>query len=123
MYLPVSDERAKSVPCRNKRFNFEESDPPPSPAFSDSSVDEEEINRRTKPFWPKYCAVFRIRGFRLDTVRDVRIYYSQQIQKIPRPLDPCWPLSAEGNFQDDDTLCPDAGFVHILNPSSHLNTS
>jgi len=122
MYLPLSDDRAKSksVACK-ERFGFEESDSPTSPTFSDSSIDEEEINRRTKPFWPKYCAVFRVRGFRLDTVKDARRYFSQQIQT--HALDSCWPLCNEGHLQDDDTLCPDAGFVHILNPSSDLNTS
>lgn len=122
MHLPPSDDRvrSKSAVCK-ERFGFEESDPPTSPTFSDSSIDEEEINRRTKPFWPKYCAVFRIRGFRLDTVKDARKYYSQQIQA--NALDSCWPSCSEGHFEDDDTLCPDAGFVRVLNPSNNFNTS
>lgn len=125
MYLPASDERAKSqsVACRKERFDFEESDPPTSPTLSDSSIDEEEINRRTKPFWPKYCAVFRIRGFRLDTVKDARGHYTQQIQGNPGPLDSCWPVSVQEHFQDDDDLCPDSGFPDNLFRGTRLSDS
>ncbi|KAH9484256.1 hypothetical protein JR316_0003736 [Psilocybe cubensis] len=88
-------------------------DPPPSPSSSDSSVDEEEVNRRVKPFWPKYQAVFRSRGIRLDTVRDVKLFYKQQLKAGSSTL--YHPFHSQTEFQQsDDALCPDAGLPDNL---------
>lgn len=73
-------------------------------ACSDSSVDEDEINCRMKPFWPKYQAIFRQRGFQLDTRKDVRLFCN-------------W--DSDQDSQDDDSLCPDAGLV-CLSPQPRM---
>jgi hypothetical protein len=86
---------------------------PPSPC-SDSSVDEEEINCRMKPFWPKYQATLKQRGFQLDTVKDVKLFYTQRSQNTPGNF-----ASPKDSHQhDDDSLCPYAGLV-CLPASSH----
>ena len=82
---------------------------PPSPC-SDSSVDEDEMNCRMKPFWPKYQVIFKQRDFQLDTLKDVKLFYNQMNQNIPSNC-----LAFQKKFhqdiQDDDSLCPDAGLV------------
>jgi len=84
-------------------------DVPPSPC-SDSSVDEDEMNCRMKPFWPKYQATFKQRGFQLETFKDVKLFYNQMNHNAPSNC-----LTSQKNFhqdiQDDDSLCPDAGLV------------
>ena len=86
-----------------------DSDLPPSPC-SDSSVDEDEINCRMKPFWPRYQVIFKQRGFQLDTLKDVKLFYNQRSQNPPNNC-----LASQKYFhqdiQDDDSLCPDAGLV------------
>ncbi len=48
---------------------------PMSPASSSSSMDEEDVNCRVSPHWPDYRSLLLSKGFRLDTVRDVKQYY------------------------------------------------
>ena len=88
-------------------------DVPPSPSScSDSSVDEDEMNCRMKPFWPKYQATFKRRGFQLDTLKDVKLFYNQRSQDTPSNF-----FVFQEDFhqdttqEDDDSLCPDAGLV------------
>jgi hypothetical protein len=76
--------------------------------------DEEDVNRRVKPYWPKHRALFQAQGFELDTVRDARAYYRRfekssadflfhdSISSI---------LCCEEGSPNDDDLCPDAGLV------------
>ena len=70
----------------------------PSP---DSDYDEDEVNYRVSPHWPSYRPLFKSRGFRLDTVRDVKHFY------IARTGDIC----SQFVTGDDDALCPDLGLV------------
>ncbi|KAF8163327.1 kinase-like domain-containing protein [Crassisporium funariophilum] len=96
-------------------FRCGDSDPedsPSSPTCSESSVDEDEVNCRIKPFWPKYQAVFKSRGFELDTVKDVKLFYSQQ-NTVPR-LSPALKFYSRDEYQDDDSLCPDSGLPDNL---------
>ncbi len=85
-----------------------------SPTSSVSSFDEDEVNRRITPFWPKYRSILRTRGFRLETVKDVKTYYGQQ-SKTALGFDWHSPYySRQPDFQDDDALCPDAGIVSLF---------
>ncbi|PPQ83325.1 hypothetical protein CVT25_003964 [Psilocybe cyanescens] len=117
MYRSLSRlTRTKSYPMHQGDFGLmspSAEDSPPSPSSSDSSVDEEELNRRVKPFWPKYQATFRSRGFHLDTVRDVMLFYKQQAAKAG-PSTPRRPFCSQAEFQGDDALCPDAGLPDNL---------
>ncbi|TDL24785.1 hypothetical protein BD410DRAFT_61237 [Rickenella mellea] len=73
---------------------------------SDSSLDseDEELNSRVSPYWPRYRSSLSKRGFRLDTVRDVRAFYAN-IGRAP-------PRSTHG--ADDDALCRDPGLPDRL---------
>lgn len=76
-----------------------------SPTSSDSSFDEEEVNRRITPRWQSYGKILKAQGFRLDTVRDVKEFYKRCSESRPLGY-----LRACENA-DDDALCPDAGLV------------
>jgi hypothetical protein len=81
---------------------------------SDSSFDEDDVNRRMAPIWELYGDLIRSRGFRLETLSDAREYYRRQSLKSGF-LDTAYSeqLSAyEG--QAGHTLCHDAGLVRIL---------
>ena len=43
----------------------------------DDNDDDDQANARLTPYWPKYPPLFNARGLHLETVRDVRPYYSQ----------------------------------------------
>ncbi|KAG2020193.1 other/AgaK1 protein kinase [Coprinopsis cinerea AmutBmut pab1-1] len=47
----------------------------PSPSSSEASLDDDDVNCRLNPYWPKYRGLFKARGLHLETVRDVRPYY------------------------------------------------
>lgn len=68
------------------------------------------MNCRIKPFWPKYQATFKRRGFQLDTLKDVKLFYNQRSQDTPSNC-----FVSQKNLHttqdDDDSLCPDAGLV------------
>lgn len=86
---------------------------PPSPASTASSFDEDEANSRLRPYWPSYRGLLKLRGFRLDTVEDVKAFYS---------------CSGNGRIPDyflvkhsgdvNDALCPDAGLVSAISHGS-----
>ena len=95
------------------RFQDSVHDVPPSPSScSDSSVDEDDVNCRMTPFWPKYQATFKRRGFQLDTLKDVKLFYNQRNQDTPSN---CFAFQKkfhqDTTQDDDDALCPDAGLV------------
>ena len=97
----------------SNRFQDSLHDVPPSPSScSDSSVDEDEMNCRMKPFWPKYQATFKRRGFKLDTLKDVKMLYNQRSQDTPNDCFVSQKDFHQDTIQDDDdSLCPDAGLV------------
>ncbi|KAG6909689.1 hypothetical protein DXG01_015890 [Tephrocybe rancida] len=83
---------------------------PPSPSSSDSSFDEDEANSRITPHWASYQNTMKIRGFRLETVRDVKEFYANYLHHHDSDL----ATSHSGYLRvcerrDDDALCPDAG--------------
>lgn len=85
-----------------------------SSTCSDSLFDEEDVNYRIKPFWPKYRSLFQSRGYELDTVRDARAYY-RRFEKSSADFLFHYSISSvlcseEGSPTDND-LCPDAGLV------------
>ena len=89
----------------------------PSPSSSTSSVDDDDANRRITPHWPTYSNTFLSRGFRLDTVRDVKAFYSCRSQSQPAtsldgPIIPGYLRAYE--CTGDDTLCPDPGLVSAI---------
>ncbi|RDB21075.1 MAP/microtubule affinity-regulating kinase 4 [Hypsizygus marmoreus] len=81
---------------------------PNSPSSSDSSFDEDEVNRRITPHWPSHRQTLRLRGFRLDTVRDVKEFYKCQSESHTSH-DPGLGYLTAFESLDDDALCPDAG--------------
>ncbi|KAG5727962.1 MAP/microtubule affinity-regulating kinase 3 [Termitomyces sp. T112] len=83
---------------------------PDSPLSSDSSLDEDEVNRRMTPHWASYQAILKIRGIRLETVRDVKEFYEKHLQHHGPELSVSHSeyLHICEN-QDGDALCPDAG--------------
>ncbi|TFK42554.1 kinase-like domain-containing protein [Crucibulum laeve] len=89
---------------------------PPSPASSDSSFDEDEVNRRITPYWPKYRSLFESRGFQLDRVRDVKEFYRHYAEaNISDPfLLTTNSLVPFAPNEDEDALCPDAGLPDNL---------
>ena len=91
--------------------------PPLSPSSSVSSVDDEEVNRRIAPHWPTYSNIFLSRGFRLDTVRDVKAFYNCGSRSHDVPIIPGYLRSYE--CADDDALCPDPGLVSVIHTLSH----
>ncbi|KAF8654053.1 hypothetical protein AX16_003588 [Volvariella volvacea WC 439] len=88
-------------------------DSPPSPTSSEDSFDEDEVNRRTTPYWPLYRGTFKARGLRLDTVRDVKEFWKQQLGGLPEGVHLHGFLRVCEN-KDDDALCPDAGLPDNL---------
>ncbi|KAF9464732.1 kinase-like domain-containing protein [Collybia nuda] len=95
---------------------------PPSPTSSDSSFDEDEVNRRITPCWQSYRNVLKARGFRLDTVRDVKEFY--KLRSETQPFDhinsPVSGYLRACEKTDDDALCPDAGLPDNLFRGSRI---
>lgn len=90
-----------------------------STSSSESSFDEEEVNQRVSPYWPKYRTLIFSRGFRLDTVRDVKEFYNechrqgQPLSVIPPGID---------TDMGEEALCPDQGLVSPSISPSTLDT-
>jgi hypothetical protein len=55
-----------------------------STSSSPSSCDEDEVNARVLPDWGKYRCHIERRGYRLDTVRDVKDYYRHHCNNIDK---------------------------------------
>ncbi|KXN89233.1 hypothetical protein AN958_05987 [Leucoagaricus sp. SymC.cos] len=85
---------------------------------SESSFDEEEVNQRVFPFWPKYRTLILSRGHRLDTVRDVQEYYREcrRLGQAPRPI----PAGIDREM-GDEALCPDEGLPGNLFRGTRVN--
>ncbi|KJA27186.1 hypothetical protein HYPSUDRAFT_63450 [Hypholoma sublateritium FD-334 SS-4] len=122
------DRKAKGKPFLQRPEIFasdvwDNEDSLASPTSSESSFDEDDVNRRITPFWPKYRSILRARGFCLETVKDVKKYYGQQSKAA---LGFGWDspyYSRQSDFQDDDALCPDAGIPDNLFRGVRLSDS
>ena len=78
---------------------------------SDSSVDSDQFNARLSPSWSKYRDLILSRGYRLDTVRDVREYYLRyRVDAGTCIVDHFGYLRAHLT-SDDSALCKDPGLV------------
>ncbi|KAI0748214.1 kinase-like domain-containing protein [Daedaleopsis nitida] len=93
---------------------------------SDSSVDEEYVNRRLAPNWCSYRTLVETRGFRLDTCKDVKQWYqdywARQVSEgrivtkdLPGYLRAC-------RFQDENELCRDDGLPDRLFRGTQCST-
>lgn len=86
-----------------------------SSSSSDSSLDDDQLNARLSPHWSKYRDLTLSKGYRLDTVRDVREHY----RHYGVGADTCGYLRAY-TTSDDSALCKDPGlvwhdpFLHIM---------
>ncbi|KAF4615322.1 hypothetical protein D9613_003077 [Agrocybe pediades] len=101
------------------RSSLDRDDVPASPTSSDSSIDEEEVNRRARPYWPKYRSILKSRGFRLDTVRDVKLLYGS----IGRTSSTGAYVDGNEDLQDENALCPDAGLPDNLFRGTRISDS
>jgi len=75
-----------------------------SSSHSSSSDEEEDVNKRLNPFWPKYQRLFHERGLQLDTIRDVKKYFGDDIQYLHCYGQTDWSAS-------ENTLCSDPSLV------------
>ncbi len=85
----------------------------PSSPTSSQEEDDSEWNTRRRPHWPAYRTVFLRRGFRLDTVRDVKQYYRDFGIDVPQSI-------RTRLAHADDELCPDVGLVRAF-PSRRVS--
>ena len=93
-----------------------------APVSPCSSVvtDDENLDSRVFPEWSSYRTVIECRGYRLDTVRDVRAFYDHSVarncQELPSKgfisLQP-W-MGYPSNDEDENNLCKDRGLVSSL---------
>ncbi|KAJ6596924.1 kinase-like domain-containing protein [Mycena vulgaris] len=89
--------------------------PPLSPASTasfdddDEVFDDDEVNSRVRPYWPSYRSTLKLRGFHLDTVEDVKAFYTSCSDGgIPE----YFLVKHSGDV--NDALCPDAGLPDNL---------
>ncbi|KIJ69363.1 hypothetical protein HYDPIDRAFT_80488 [Hydnomerulius pinastri MD-312] len=95
-----------------------------SSSDSDSSYDEDEINARVTPDWSKYRYVLERRGYRLDTVRDVKDHYQRHGMGIDK-RDTHNYLSGYRRAcagLDDNALCKDPGLPENLFRATYCTT-
>lgn len=82
-----------------------------SPSDDDDDNDEDEVNIRVSPDWAKYRYHIERRGYRLDTVRDVKDYYGNHCSNIDKQGLHVY-LSGYHRAlarSDEDGLCKDIG--------------
>lgn len=87
-----------------------------STSSSPSSCDEDEVNARVSPDWAKYRCHIERRGYRLDTVRDVKDHYRHHCSNIEKQGLHVY-LSGYHRAlarSDEDALCKDVGLVGLL---------
>lgn len=84
---------------------------------SSSSVDEDEVNVRMAPDWCAYRYLIERRGFRLDTCRDVKLWYQHYWAKLiasGESISRDYPGYRRACIaRDENELCKDAGLVSI----------
>ncbi|KAL0946863.1 hypothetical protein HGRIS_013030 [Hohenbuehelia grisea] len=80
-----------------------------SPSSTQSSIDEDEVNRRVAPCWSRFRHLFEARGFHLETCRDVQHYYGPT-----KCQHPSYYQSYGVDKLDEDALCPDPGLRENL---------
>lgn len=82
-----------------------------SSSSSDSSIDEDQFNARLSPYWSKYRDLILSKGYRLDTVQDVREHYRRhRVDTEACIVGFSWHLRAHAP-SNDSALCKDPGLV------------
>ncbi|KAH8106964.1 kinase-like domain-containing protein [Cristinia sonorae] len=91
-----------------------------------SACDEDEVNVRMAPDWCAYRCLIEQRGFRLDTCRDVKLWYQRywetliaQGQSVSKDCAGYRRACAGG---DEDDLCRDAGLPENLFRGTHVSS-
>lgn len=91
-------------------------DVPVSPC---SSTDDGSSDFRVSPEWSRYGPIIERRGYRLETVRDVRAFYerlaAQGCQGLPSQhvsVPQHW-IGYPQNAEDENDLCKDRGLVSL----------
>ncbi|KAH7889665.1 kinase-like protein [Phlebopus sp. FC_14] len=87
-----------------------------SSSSSDSSLDEDEVNVRVTPDWSRYRRLIERKGYRLDTVRDVKDHYQRHGIGIDKREihDYLSGYRRACAGQDDSALCKDLGLPENL---------
>ncbi|KZT26367.1 hypothetical protein NEOLEDRAFT_1063544 [Neolentinus lepideus HHB14362 ss-1] len=82
------------------------------------SFDEDEINTRLSPYWPKYQVLLECKGIHLDTYGDVQEFYKQHcVGQKPENLHE---ITCQAGYinafrcNDSDALCHDPGLPDNL---------
>jgi len=105
-------------------FHFKWATTSRTPGSPSSSVDEEDFNGRVYPDWQHYRPLMTHRGYRLDTVRDVRLYYEQYWASLAQqPSQAKFRSTCKGyprSEEADDDLCRDRGLPDNLFRGSQL---
>ncbi|TFK55051.1 kinase-like protein [Heliocybe sulcata] len=111
-HIPVQS----STPRSHSRHDSD-SESLSSPGTS-HSFDEDEVNSRTTPYWPKYQVLLELKGIHLDTHRDVQEFYQQHCAK--QEPDNVHEITCQAGYinafrcNDSDALCPDPGLPDNL---------
>jgi hypothetical protein len=72
----------------------------PRSSSSSTSLDDEDPDRRLKPFWPKYQHLFHNRGLHLDTISDV----GEHTVQYPLQSQQYWRSASDGSLCHDPSL-------------------
>ncbi|KAI0065361.1 hypothetical protein BV25DRAFT_1821753 [Artomyces pyxidatus] len=88
---------------------------------SSLSVDDSQLNHRLSPNWERYRNILEYRGFHLDTVNDVKLFYESRRQVASSSVlqDP-WGYSRACALSEGNALCRDPGLPDNLFRGCHL---
>lgn len=82
-----------------------------SSSSSDSSLDDDQVNARLSPHWLKYRDLIFSKGYRLETLRDVRERYRRHGIDTETCIVHLSPYLHARSTSDDSALCKDPGLV------------
>ena len=82
-----------------------------SSSSSESSLDEDQLNARLSPHWSKYRDLILSKGYRLDTVQDVREHYQLYGVGAETRVTHLSGYRHTYATSDDSALCKDPGLV------------
>lgn len=83
---------------------------------SSSSLDEEDYNVRMAPNWCAYRHMIERNGFRLDTCRDVKLWYQNYWETLVaqgESISKDYPGYRRACSADENELCKDVGLVRL----------
>ncbi|KAG8217531.1 kinase-like protein [Butyriboletus roseoflavus] len=85
-----------------------------SSSSSESSLDDDQLNARLSPQWSKYRDLILSKGYRLDTVRDVREHYQRYGVGAETRVPHLSGYRHTYTTSDDSALCKDPGLPENL---------